>query len=72
MQNDHPGHSVLISVGESANKGTNHLSVEMILKDGDAARQEHRWDSSTLYKQAAGNHQEVRTALSVTVSIGLI
>lgn len=72
MQNDHPAHSVLISVGESANKGTNHLSVGMILKDGDTAHQEHPWDSSTQFKQAAGNHWEVRIVLSVTVSIGLI
>lgn len=68
MQNDHSAHSVLISAGENANKGANHLSVKMILKDGDIAHQEHHWDSSTLFKQAAGNHQ----VLPVSVTAGVI
>lgn len=73
MQNDPPAHSVLISTGESASEENNHLSVRMILKDGDTAHQEHHWDSSTLFKQTAiGNHQEVKAAFLVTSSIGLI
>lgn len=72
MQNDQSAHSVLISAGENANKGTNHLSMRMILKDGDIAHEEHHWESSALFKQAAGNHQEVRTVLPVSVSGGLI
>lgn len=43
-----------------------------MLKDGDIAHQEHHWESSTLFRQAAGNHQEVRTVLPVWMTAGLI
>lgn len=46
--------------------------LRMILKDGDIAHQEHHWESSALFKQAAGSHQEVRTVLPLSVTARLI